>query len=101
MGLQVDTNGVIRPEQRGIKFRNPNTGQETMAVVHQNPNKLEGLPYKEGDQFVELSIEAFGELMSLVGYFPVDPKSDAVVIPDHLLEDKNEEYAVEQEETDE
>lgn len=103
MAIEVDTNGLMRETGVGpvIMFRDPNTGQESHAFIKENTKKIPGSPHTEGDRYVEVSIEAFAELMALIGYFPVDPGSNAIVIPDELLADNNEEYASEQEETDE
>lgn len=93
MKHEVDTNGVLREvkEHPVIRFRDPNTGQETLAEIIDKDPTSDG-PHVEGRRIVEVSIEAFGELMSLIGYFPVDPATGAIVIPDQLL-GENEQYA--------
>lgn len=80
MSFEVDSEGVLREVKTmsGIVLRNEQSGHTVSVGVYDKFPQM-GDVHIEGRRVVELSVEAYVELMGFVGYAPVDPNENEPV----------------------
>ncbi len=78
---------MTKHEAGQITWRNPTDQGELTAVVYDNSPALAAHIHVEGRKVVEVSVELFMELMAVAGYFPVNPTTDEIVIPERKDDD--------------
>jgi hypothetical protein len=82
--MVVDLTPRKGPE--GIAFRNDETAQELVVVVHDKFPQM-GDVHIEGRRFVEVSVEMFVELMAAQGFHTVDPREIPFAAAEELTKD--------------
>jgi hypothetical protein len=91
--LKVGLDGSIEevPDQRGLIFENAEGVQTAVVVFDRKPANQED--YREGDRYVEVSVELFVQIMSANGWeirYPETPQPTDEELWNALQADLNE-----------